>query len=294
MILVTGVTGFLGTRLIKKIPPKKGIRCLLKDAYKREELEKDGFETVICDLSKDTNNLDIAMKNVTLLIHSAALIRGTKKQYEQVNVKGTKNLVDACKRAGVKHIIYISTFIACEGYDGFYGATKREGEEIVKESGINYTILRLGILYDRNRNNNTTAEKMANLVRKLPVLLTFGKGDSNTHLVFVGDVTDAIVAAIGNRNAVNKTYYLVGEKLTFDELFRLFAGRMNKRIRIVHLPLLILKIAFLVYKLTLAPYITLPVHLDSLIVSKDFDTTDAEKDLGFSKSSKSKVLEIVS
>ncbi len=291
MILLTGATGFVGRHLLNKISKIDRVRCLVRHERQAEELKKKGYETIIGDISENKRLLE-ATRGVDIVIHSAALMRGTRKQYELVNVVGTKNVVEACKKENVKQVIYLSSVLADEDYDNGYGKTKREGEDIVKNSGICYAILRLDAVYGKN--DKRTVGKIANAIKKSPaVLLLFGKGQANTHFLHVENATDAITAALKNTKAKNKTYYLAGEKICYNELVRLFADKAKKRKMVLYAPFPLLKLLFYIYKHTIEPHVKLPFHFDTLFISKDFDTSEAEKDLGFRPSTKDTLISAI-
>lgn len=276
MILLTGATGFVGQQLLSKLAKVDKVRCTIRDETKSEELKNKGCEPVFWDLAKDVQPEIVT--NVDVVVHAAAELRGTKKNFE-ANVIGTKNLVEACKKAGVKHLIYLSSILADEIYNNDYGLSKREGEEIIKSSGLKYTILRIGNIYSKN--NAKTFGKLLKIVKLFPVLIVFG--GVTTHFVRLDDVTDAISAAIKNPKAYNKTYFLVGQKLTFWEFFKLASNKLGKKKLIIRIPILVAKIAFAVYK-PISKIIRLPVHPETLIINKEFDSSGAEKDLMFHRS----------
>ncbi len=290
MILLTGATGFVGSHLLNKISKIDKVRCLVRYERQAEELKKKGYETFIGDILENKRLLE-ATRGVDIVIHSAALMRGTRKQYELVNVIGTKNVVEACKKENVKQIIYLSSVLADEDYDNGYGKTKRKGEDIVKNSGICYVILRLDVVYGKN--DKRTVGKIANAIKKSPVLMLFGKGRVNTHFLHIENATDAITAALKNTKAKNKTYCLAGEKIDYDELVRIFADKTKKRKMVLYAPFPLLKFLFYIYKHTIEPYVKLPLHFDTLFISKDFDTSKAKKDLGFRPSTKDTLISAI-
>ncbi|MFH1403050.1 MAG: dTDP-4-dehydrorhamnose reductase [Candidatus Altiarchaeota archaeon] len=154
-VLVTGSTGLLGVRLMESFSgyDLKGLcRRPFNDSSLAVDLTgKDSLIKAIGDFNPDT------------LIHSAAVTNVDyceehKEEAWNINVEGTRNVVDACKETGCK-IVFISTDYVFDGegtmYDeedevnpvNHYGLTKLEGEKIVQESGLDFMIARTSVLY---------------------------------------------------------------------------------------------------------------------------------------------------
>lgn len=296
MILLTGATGFVGQRLIEKLAKHGKVRCLARDEGKAEELRKRGYETAIWDLGKDGKDSPVqsvqdALKGVDVVVHAAAQMRGTKNDYRLVNVEGTKRLLEACRKEGTKQIIFLSTILAADCYNNDYGNSKRECERQIRNSGIGYTVFRIGNIYAND--DLRTFAKIIRIVRKMPVLFVFGKGDVNMQFANADDVTNAIAMAVGNKKAMNKTYYLVGQPVGYEDFLRMIAGRLNRKRLIIHIPMTASRLAFSIYQKTVGNFIRLPVHPDTLLISNVFDATDAEKDLGFNKSKTETMMQLI-
>ncbi|MBI4999596.1 NAD(P)-dependent oxidoreductase, partial [Candidatus Gottesmanbacteria bacterium] len=136
----------------------------------------------------------------------------------RINVEGTKNIVEGAKKSG-KNIIYISTDFVFDGTKEFYnendepnpinwyGATKYEGEKVVKDSGIPYLICRLAFPYRAN------FEKKKDFVRGILARLKNGEKiamvtDEIITPTFIDDIAYALDVLI--KNDARGTYHLVG------------------------------------------------------------------------------------
>jgi uncharacterized protein YbjT (DUF2867 family) len=123
-ILVTGGTGTLGRVLVDRLRSNgQQVRVLSR---------KPGKDTVVGDLSANTG-LDAAMSGITTIIHCATDGR--------TDVTATRNLIEAAKRAGVTHFVYIS-IVGIGRHPLFYYRMKLRVERQVESSGIPWTILR--------------------------------------------------------------------------------------------------------------------------------------------------------
>ncbi len=155
-VLITGASGLLGRRLfeiISKTEETVGVHI-------GERVENMHF----LDIS-DKNSVESFFQEIKpdVIIHAAALVdvdycEDHKEETRKVNVEGTKNIVDICKKYRCK-MVYLSSDFVFDGETGpynensetkpvnYYGETKLEGERIVKENLENYIIIRPAVLY---------------------------------------------------------------------------------------------------------------------------------------------------
>ena len=147
MIFITGSTGFIGKYLLKQLSKtEKNVTCLVHKK-KTGLIEGCDYIQVVGDLL-DSSSFSKHIKKDDTIIHLASIIDSKNKSliYE-VNVNGTKNLVKASKKAGIKKIIYVSS-INAKLNKGDYAKSKKQAEEIIKSSGLNYVIIRPTLVYD--------------------------------------------------------------------------------------------------------------------------------------------------
>jgi len=145
-ILVTGGTGFLGRHLLPALAGENYFVKVLVRPGKEPDLPRGNFQIVRGGLD-DTSSLRAACAGCGVAIHLAAVIEArAKDEYRKVNVSGTKNLAESCRSENLKQFIFISSANTVSGQSR-YAASKREAEEIVINSGLNYTIIRPTFLY---------------------------------------------------------------------------------------------------------------------------------------------------
>lgn len=112
-ILITGATGKVGTRLVKRLAERGDqLRALVRDPKRAEDLRgdrRDRIDLVVGDLL-DPDSLAAAVRGVDAVVHCAAFFRGaTPEQAHAVNDLGTRHLASAARDASVKRFIFIST-----------------------------------------------------------------------------------------------------------------------------------------------------------------------------------------
>lgn len=130
-ILITGATGLLGRAVVKELRDENPVLA------GRTEPKSRALEWRLLDL-KNLRGLPGAVKGIHTIHHLASATRGFDRE---VDVAGTRALVDAAKAAGVAHFVYIS-IVGIDKVPLDYYRFKLETEQIIIDSGIPYTILR--------------------------------------------------------------------------------------------------------------------------------------------------------
>ncbi len=227
--LVTGATGFIGRNLISRI---KNPRVIVRK-NKNSRGICDRAEVVEAELD-NIEALQRATKGVDVVIHLAAIIDSRNKDIRRINVDATKLLVEAARKNRVKKFICLSTYLA-ENPDDEYSRTKREAEEIIKDSGINYVILRAGVVYGTADQKNIG--KLIKFVRKFPIVPIIGDGKYKMQPIFIDDVVRAIFRA----EQMKGTYYVLGPQISYNELVGVIVRKIKKKRLVVHVPFFVAK-----------------------------------------------------
>jgi len=237
MILVTGSTGHVGNVLIRKLVSMgesvKAFICPCEDITSIKELS---VEKIYGDVT-DIESLKVAMKNVDIVYHLAGIIStrpGMKEILQRVNVKGTKNVIEACKVMGVKRLVYVSSIHALEDAKngiiiseklkinplkaiGDYGFSKAKATlEVIEaaKNGFNATIVcPTGIIGPYDFKPSQMGSLILSIMKgKFPVKIT-GAYD----FVDVRDVVEGIVLA-AKKGRAGQHYILSGQRISIDEL----------------------------------------------------------------------------
>lgn len=211
MILITGNRGFVGQHM-DNIPH---VGYDLVEGL--DLLDKYQLETVF------------ANNNVDTVIHLAALAGVQKsllfpEDYVLTNILGTQNLIDACKRHNVKHLIFFSSSsVYGNGKPPLkeedelnpispYGISKVAGELLVKSSGVPYTIIRPFSLYGDLGRKDQVFYKWINQIKDRGEITLFGDGTASRGFTNVYDLVDAIVLCL-NKGAENEVYNIGGDEV---------------------------------------------------------------------------------
>lgn len=247
-ILVTGATGFIGKHLIAALVPHARVRALVRRTSDITSLRQHRtVEIVYGDLDTD-QGLDQALDNMESVVHCAArTIGATYHEYYRTNTLGTLHLIKAMQRNAVKNILLLSTNAAsgpgtsrrslCESDEprpvSHYGMTKKLSEDIVKQSGLHFIILRPVAVYGPY---DMDMLKYIRLIAQgiCPVV---GFGEKYLNMIYVNDLVRLMVVCIARRAYLNRTFFVHdGRCYKFSEAIHTIAGILGRKVRIVHVP----------------------------------------------------------
>ncbi len=284
MILVTGASGFVGRNLIPRLIKKKyEICCILRNSNNKEfinYLKRHNIKIVFSSLS-DYNSLDKTLKTLKIsnIIHLAGLIKSNKyKDFFDVNVKSTENLVKICKKKKVSSFIFISTDLAAKKKLTIYGKSKHEAEQLIKKSGINYVILRPTVIYGKG--DSKFVMDLVKIIKKSGIIPVIGTGEYIFQPVFVNDIANIIIKCLDLKN--KKTYNVCcDESLTLNQIIDIIADALNKKIVKFYVPIVILKPIVKLYEQIFPNPSLTTQQLRYFPLREKLDNSRVRKDLNF-------------
>jgi uncharacterized protein YbjT (DUF2867 family) len=253
MILVTGASGFVGRHLVPRLVREAGaqVRVLVRPSADTSALKIPGVNITHGTVT-DPEALRAAMKEVDTVIHLVAvpLERG-QQTFEAVNVSGTQNVVAAARETGVTRFIHMSALGSSNDTRYPYTYSKWRGEEAVRASGINYTILQPGAQFGEG---DGFFGAFAGLIHLSPFIFPSpGRGDTVFQPIWVEDVVTAVLKSLGDTRTLGQTIEFGGpEHLTYDQMVQAVLDAMGTKRRIVHLPIPLMRIP--VFFIGLLPY----------------------------------------
>jgi NADH dehydrogenase len=242
MILVTGGTGFVGSHLIRLLRSDDiPVRAIVRDPARAAWLRDLGVDTVSGDVL-DKASLEQAAVGCERVVHLVGIIQELgRATFERVHVEGTRNLLEAAKKAGLRQFFYQSALGVRAGARSMYHKTKWEAEELVRASGLPYTILRPSLIYGPG---DQFTIRLSDMIRLSPVLPVIGSGKSKVQPVFINDVAACIRKAVTSDCCLNEIYELGGpEQLTYEEVTREIAQALGVKRPAVHVPLFFMQAA---------------------------------------------------
>ena len=237
-LLVTGATGFVGRHVVAALQAAgyTGIRCLTHGHAADAPALDGGVELVAGDV-RDRESLDRAMTGVDLVVHLVAIIRERPGgvTFANVNHLGTRNLVEAARKAGVRRLVHQSAIGADPEPGRGYSRSKWLGEQEVIGSGIPFTILRPSIIFGRGDEFLNT---LAAVVKLFPVAPIAGGGRNRFQPIAVLDVARCLVQVVSQEEYIGRTLEIGGPRqYTYDQLVGLLVQALGVRRKLVHVPL---------------------------------------------------------
>lgn len=256
MILVTGGTGYVGSRLVRKlIEQGREVRLLARDVAAARRQFPDDVAFARGDVT-EPEALSAALAGVDTVIHLVAVIRERGDvTFERINYRGTVNVVDAAKVAGVRRHVQMSALGALPDPAFPYHDAKYRAEQYVKASGLAWTIFRPSIIFGPGDQFFSTLAGLAKL--PAPFILPDG-GTARFQPVWLGDVVDAFIRALDDPAAIGQTYELGGpEIMSYKEMVGVLMDVTGKHRPMLSLPAGMLKpAAFAFDKLLPKPPVT--------------------------------------
>jgi NADH dehydrogenase len=188
----------------------------------------------------NVDDLARTMAGAASLVHlSGILIESRTATYEQANVAATASAVEACRRAGVPHIVLISALGADERSANRYRRSKGEGERIVQRSGLDATIIRTPILL------GPETAGAAGIVRSVMSgkVSLLGGGRYLMRPLDIDDLSEAILGACIRRQTGAHVHELAGpEPISYRALLERVASLMGRTVAFSAVPIWVAKI----------------------------------------------------
>lgn len=302
-VLVTGGTGFTGKALVTRLL-KEGHEVVsldYKEGLGTDELRKSGAEVVIGSVA-DKAVVEKCMQGVDVVQHLAAAFRELdvpNSYYDEINVGGTRNVLEAAEKQNVRKFIYCSTCGVHGNVENppanedapinaadYYQQTKYAAEPVVKEfadKGMKTVIIRPSAIYGPG-----DPERFFMIFRRVNngLFPMFGSGKTFYHPLYVDNLVDAHMLAMEPGKGDGGTYLIADEEyVTIENLVQRVAKALGVEVKIPHYPIWPLIIAGHVFEKLYKPFrVTPPIfprRVDWYRQNRAFDISRAKKELGY-------------
>jgi NADH dehydrogenase len=234
MILMTGATGTLGKPLLQRLlGAGEQVRCLVREP-RRLGPSRVQVQISIGDLSEG-KGFDRAMRGIDTVIHLAATTRDQGRgTIEELNGLATVRLIAAARRAGVRRIVFVSSFGASTSSTSRFIRTQALAAEAVKQSGLEAVVFEAGIIYAPD----DPWVKLMSELAKLPVMPVIGDGKASFQPIWAEDAADAITATLLKDIATpGAPIALAGpDALSQDQILKLVMRHFGAQKPLIHLP----------------------------------------------------------
>ncbi|HEX5040974.1 MAG TPA: complex I NDUFA9 subunit family protein [Candidatus Limnocylindria bacterium] len=216
-IAVTGATGFVGSHLVPQLVA--GGHEIIAISRVGRRLTDWGEAVTPQAVDVTTGDLDAAFDGADAVVHLVAIPReGRGRRFEDVNVTGTRRVVAAAERAGVRRLVHQSVLGATDDHRHAYLSSKWRAEEAVRASALDWVILRPSLLFG-------PGDGFFRLVRTTlrwwspGFVVVPGRGDTRFQPLSVDDMAVAIERSVVDPERPNSTLELGGPRwMTYRQI----------------------------------------------------------------------------
>jgi uncharacterized protein YbjT (DUF2867 family) len=274
MILLTGGTGFIGSRIVRALRVEdRAVRALVRDHADADRLQALGCETVFGDMT-DATSLRAAVEGCDTVIHLVAILQGKPSEFDRVMTQGTRDLVAAAQEAGVRRFVLMSAL----GFDDQtkdlvpYYRAKWQMEQDVKASGLEHVIFRPSFVFGPGGGALEQFKKIAKLAPVTPVV---GPGTQRIQPIWVDDVAAYYAAAVDKPEAANRTFELGGpDVVTWNEFWARLKRAQGLHRPSLHIPFAVMRAQAVVLERLPKPPVTrdqlkMPAGGDNVVTTPD-------------------------
>ncbi len=217
-VAITGGTGFVGRHLAERYAADDVVVV-----SRRTGVEID-----------DVDALTEAFAGVDAVAHCAGINREIGDQsFERVHVRGTAAVLEAAHRAGVQRVVLLSFLRARPGTGSPYHETKWAAEEMVRSSGLDYTVLKAGMIYGHG---DHLVDHLSHTVQTVPLFASVGFREKTISPIPVAELADVLVGALEGRLSRRTVAVRGGEALLLSEAVRRVARVVDRPVRVFPAP----------------------------------------------------------
>ena len=240
-VFVTGGTGFVGSHVLNELVEKgHQVVALVRPGSEHKLKKPDEVEIALGDVT-EIADLQEGMQGCDAIIHLVGIIRAFPSKgitFERMHTEATGNVVQAAKETGVERLLHMSALGVREDGPTPYLRTNFAAEELVRQSGLIYTIFRPSLIFGRG---GEAINMFADMVKKIVVPI-IGDGKYRSQPVSVTTVAQGFERSLEIEEAQGKTLDVGGpDNVTFDEIMDTLAKVMGRTIVKVHIPVFPLK-----------------------------------------------------
>jgi len=238
LVTVFGGSGFVGRYVVRALAERGYlVRVAVRRpdlAFHLQPLGRMGQIKAVQANLRYRDSVDAAVSGAHYVINLVGVLQeGGKQNFNSVHEFGARAAAEAARGAGAK-LVHVSAIGADENSPAHYGQSKAAGERAVQETIKSAVIMRPSIIFGQEDGFFNRFAAMAQLSPMIPLI---GGGHTKFQPVYVGDVADAIVAAVDGKASAGKTYELGGpEVLSFRDCMELMMEQTGRHRMLVHLP----------------------------------------------------------
>ncbi|TXN29148.1 SDR family oxidoreductase [Lacisediminihabitans profunda] len=223
-IAITGGAGFVGRHLAERFDAADIVTVSRRTGVDLEDVEA----------------LTEAFARCEVVAHCAGINREIGQQtYQKVHIDGTRTVIEAARRAGVTRIVMLSFLRARPDCGSPYHESKWAAEELLRNSGLDYTILKAGMIYGHG---DHLVDHVSHSVQTIPLFATVGFHEKPIRPIPVSEMVDVLVASIEGKLPKSTVAVTGGEELMLSEVVHRVARVVGRRVAVVPSPVWFIRI----------------------------------------------------
>jgi uncharacterized protein YbjT (DUF2867 family) len=252
-ILVAGGSGFIGSRLIKKLaadihyhePQSRAeILCLTRDPESIKDMFDEDIRLVKADVSNYEDLARVMSEQIDIAYYLVHSMEGTSKQWKKFSERdrvAAMNFAKVASEYGIKRIIYLGGLIHAEEDDDdklseHMRSRKEVGEILQRHSSSKVTIFRAAVILGQG---GGSFQMLQYLVERLPVMICPRWVLTKCQPIAVDDVVEYLARCIEVKETEGKTFDIGGpDVLTYLDMMRKYAKILNKSVQVIIIPFL--------------------------------------------------------
>lgn len=235
-IAITGASGFVGSHLAQALLARGHEVVAVARGIRKSELELSSQKLIwfSSDLS-DAGQLARAFQSCDAVAHCAGINREIGDQtYDKVHVRGTRNVVEAAHAAGVPKLAMLSFLRARPNCGSAYHESKWAAEEMLRQSGLDFTVIKAGMIYGLG---DHMLDHLTKSLNTLPFFATVGMHELPIRPLAIEDLVRLLCAALVEGSMSRSTTAVTGpEELRLSEAARRVARVLGRHIYVFPAP----------------------------------------------------------
>jgi len=234
-ILVTGATGFIGSRLISSLASSG---FTVRGMSRKKLLDSNNVKYVQADVF-DVVQLENAMSGIDIVYYLLHSMEGDKvhwKEFASREKIQAQNFLKAATKANVKRIIYLGGLVNDSLELSPHMQSRKEVGEILASGSIPVTQLRASLIIGAQGGSYAM---LRYLVERLPIMVTPSWVKSLAQPIAVDNVIEYLVSCMYHSETSGKIYEIGGpDTMTYEELMRVYSAYLNKNLFVIQIPFL--------------------------------------------------------
>ena len=277
MILLIGATSFLGPFVLGRLlDSRQDIKCLTRTGKHSDDLAR-----LILNSGGKASYTNGNLLSPDSMMDALSGISSIVYMVDLVKTDLLKNFLSAISRSQAKRIVFISSTTVLLPSLSDVKDSKLRSEELIKKSGLDYTILRPTMIYGVSGDPNFS--KMLEFIKKRGFFITFGKGKNLIQPIYIGDVAKAVADVMGNAVTHKKIYELAGkEPLKYNDMLGTVKQASGINFKVFRIPIGPSKTFMSIFGRLSKKLSLTPEQIERMGIDKAYSYKDAERDFGFS------------